>query len=828
MRVCTGSTGCVRGSRAQLPLVLVIDDAHWADEPSLQWLLFMARRVRDVPVTIVLSARPAGAGDWPQPLVLLREEAGVSRVTAAPLTKRGSRILIGRLLGDEPEEPFCEACHHASGGNPFLLTELIASVRADQLAPTAASAAQIRSLAPEGIARSVVVRLGRVSPDAAALARCVALLGSEAELRHAAALAELDLHAAAAAADALAAAGLLDPGRPLRLVHPVLRTAIYAELPAGERARLHARTARMLAAEDGDLDAIAAHLLASEPAGERWTVELLLKAATRAIARGAPTMAADCLRRARAEPPLVADQRARVLRQLAVVESRLGDPAAAGHADQAMELASDAQTRAQLAAELSVAYLVAGRFGEAVGTLERAVGHTDDGDPELRWQLVAQLISIAGIDPAHAEIAQRQLKQVPPGVLGQTAGERAILAVLAVAALRAGNRVEVVADLARRAYGDGRLVAEQPAGSLLVQQAIWTLVLTEQHQLAISAYDELIDQARRQGWPIVFALISFWRSQLNRLRGAIPDAIADAQAAIDAGSRFTASLVGPMLTGPLARALLEAGDIPAAERALASSGVGEQIPELLPFLTVIDGRGHLRLAQGDTQAGIDDLLAAHALQARHGNLNPAGMHCRSTAAVELARLGRRDEARTLVAEALAAARAFGAPATLGTTLRAAGVIEGGTSGLDHLREAVSHLEQSPARLEHARALADLGAALRRSGRRRDAQHALRHALDLADRCGGSVVADQARAELLITGARPRRARISGAHALTASERRVAQLATEGLTNREIAQALFVSRATVVTHLSHSYQKLNISSREELAGALEPPAAPDPR
>ena len=405
------------GLAAQQPLVLVIDDAHWADEPSLQWLLYMARRVRDVPVTIVLSMRPA-VGEWPQPLGLLCAEAGVSLLTAAPLTERGSGILIGRLLGKDPEEAFCEACHHASGGNPFLLTELIASVRSDGLAPTAASAAQIRSLAPEGIARSVVVRLGRVSHDAAALARCIALLGSEAELRHAAALADLDLNVAAAAADALVAAGLLDAGRPLRLVHPVVRTAIYAELADGDRAWLHAHAARMLADEDGDLDAIAAHLLASEPAGERRTVELLLKAGTRAMARGAPSTAAGYLRRAWAEPP-AADQRARVLRPLAVVESRLGDPAAADHVNQAIGLASDPRTRAQLAAELSVGYLVAGRFAEAVGNLESAVHDTDGDDPELRWQLVAQLISIASIDPVHAEVAQRHLEGVPHGLPGK-------------------------------------------------------------------------------------------------------------------------------------------------------------------------------------------------------------------------------------------------------------------------------------------------------------------------------------------------------------------------------------------------------------------------
>jgi DNA-binding CsgD family transcriptional regulator len=809
------------GFAAQQPLMLVIDDAHWADEPSLQWLLFMARRVRDMPVTLLLSARPAGAGDWPGPLALLRGEPGVAVSTPRPLTEPASRILIGRMLGEAPDEAFSTACHHATGGNPFLLSELIASVSADGLAPSAAAAPQIRSLAPQGIVRSVVVRLGRMSREAAALAPCVALLGAEAELRHAAALADLDLAVAAAAADALVAAGLLDAGRPLRLVHPVVRTVLYSDLPDGERARLHGLAARMLADEGANPDAVAAHLLASEPANERWTVELLLSGAERALARGAPTTATSYLRRALAEPP-PADQRARILRRLCVVESQLGDPAAAEHADQAMRLTSDLRQRAELALELSIAYLVAGRFEEAIAALEHAVQQTDKREQELRWRLQAQLISLAGIDSVHADVATRHLADVPHGLHGDTAGERAILAELALAALRAGDHVDVVVDLAMRAYAGGQLLAEQPPGSLLVQNAIWTLALTEQHQLAIPAYDELIEQSRRAGWPIVFALLSARRSQLHHLRGAIPDAIADAQAAIDAGSSFGPSRVAPTLYGTLARALLDAGDVHDAERALASGAVGDQIPALLPFFPLIDGRGRLRLAQGDLRAGIDDLLAGYQLLARFAMTNPAGTHCRSTAAVALAALDRHDEAHQLVAEELAAARKFGAPATVGTSLRAAGLIEAGSTGIEHLREAVAQLERSPARLQHARALADLGAALRRNGKRREAQHALRQALDLADRCGSKAVADQARAELVITGARPRRARISGVESLTASERRVAQLAAEGLTNRQIAQALFVSHPTVVTHLSHCYQKLNISSREQLADLLSTP------
>jgi DNA-binding CsgD family transcriptional regulator len=302
------------------------------------------------------------------------------------------------------------------------------------------------------------------------------------------------------------------------------------------------------------------------------------------------------------------------------------------------------------------------------------------------------------------------------------------------------------------------------------------------------------------------------------LRGAIPDAIADAHAAVDAGSHFAASLVPAGLYARLIDAQLEAGDVEGANEALTASGyAAAPIPDPWQFIPLIGARARLRLAQGEPQAALDDILGARPLLDRYQVANLAISPIASLAPLALVRLDRAAEARDAAAEELAAARRFGAPGALGAVLCAAALAEGGC--IDRLREAVAQLERSPARLQHARAVAELGAALRRAGFRREAQGHLRHALDLADRCGGKAVADQARAELVITGARPRRRRISGVESLTPSERRVAELAAQGLTNRQIAQALFVSHPTVVTHLSHCYQKLDINSRGQLAGAL---------
>ena len=179
-------------------------------------------------------------------------------------------------------------------------------------------------------------------------------------------------------------------------------------------------------------------------------------------------------------------------------------------------------------------------------------------------------------------------------------------------------------------------------------------------------------------------------------------------------------------------------------------------------------------------------------------------------------LGRCDEAVALAREELEITRAFGAPAPLGRTLRVLGTL---TDDLEPLHEATEVLEASTARLEHAKALAALGSALRRARRPTDAREPLRRALELAGVCGADALAAHVRAELHASGARPRRDALSGVESLTPSERRVVDLAAAGRTNRDIAQELYVTPKTVEVHLSNAYRKLGISSRRELERAL---------
>jgi len=180
--------------------------------------------------------------------------------------------------------------------------------------------------------------------------------------------------------------------------------------------------------------------------------------------------------------------------------------------------------------------------------------------------------------------------------------------------------------------------------------------------------------------------------------------------------------------------------------------------------------------------------------------------------------GTPENSARLMSNFLALARSWGAPSAVARALRELGELRG-EEGIPDLEAAVAAVEGSPARLELAKALAALGRALRHARRPADAREPLRRALELADACGAAALAEDVRTELYAAGARPRTAALSGAGALTASERRVAALAAEGSSNRDIAQTLFVTPKTVEVHLSNAYRKLGIRSRRELTGAL---------
>jgi DNA-binding CsgD family transcriptional regulator len=273
----------------------------------------------------------------------------------------------------------------------------------------------------------------------------------------------------------------------------------------------------------------------------------------------------------------------------------------------------------------------------------------------------------------------------------------------------------------------------------------------------------------------------------------------------------------------LADALVEEGRLDEAEDAFAPLEAQLAAPAQ-PATAALLARGRLRLAQRRPREALADALAAGAVLDRMGTCCPGFQPWRQDAALARLALGEGDAARSLAAKEVSLARTFGAPRALGVALRAQGLAAArDRDGEALLREAAAVLEDADTPLDHARTLVDLGALLRRANRRAEARELLRAPLDVAHRAAAAPLADRAETELRATGAKPRRLMLSGADALTASERRIADLAAAGRTNREIAQELFVTARTVEAHLTNVFRKLDVGSRHELADALAPPA-----
>ncbi|HLI25105.1 MAG TPA: AAA family ATPase, partial [Acidimicrobiales bacterium] len=281
----------------RIPLLIVVDDAHWIDLASAGWLAYMARRIGELRAVVALGVRT----DEPDPAwrAALETGAPMERIELEPLSQAASAVLVRKLLGSSTTPELCLACHEATGGNPFLLSELVKVLASGGLPAKAADLAQVT---PRRVSRFVLARLTRLGPEAAAVAAAVSVLGEGARLPHVAALAELDDKETARAADALVGAQVLAPA-PLGFVHPLVRAAVHSALPPAGRAQAHARAAYLLAANGADSAAIAAHLLVAEPTGDQQVVIWLRQAGKAAVTAGAPKMAAAYLGRALAEPP---------------------------------------------------------------------------------------------------------------------------------------------------------------------------------------------------------------------------------------------------------------------------------------------------------------------------------------------------------------------------------------------------------------------------------------------------------------------------------------------------------------------------------------------
>jgi tetratricopeptide (TPR) repeat protein len=701
------------------PATLLIDDAQWVDLPSLDWLLYLARRLDRLPVLVVLAYAPGETAGARHLLEALAVEPVAETIRLAPLSEAGTAAALAALDGGAVvAEDFARACHEWTGGNPHFVAETAAELAAEGLAPGPEATKRLRSLAPERVAAVTLLRLGRLSPEARELAAALAVLGGEAALAEAADLAGLgrgtdrdgtggdgsDAALAATAADELARARFVAVAPRLRFLQPLIGRVVYEDLGPARRAADHARAARLLESAGAGPGPVAAQLLHADPAGDPWVVERLREAAGAELVRGSATAAVPLLRRALAEPPAPAEV-ASTQTLLGLAESIAGDPAGLDSLRAGFEGASG-EARAAAALLLARFLVYAGRGGEVVERVDPLLGEVEDG--ELKARLEAALITAARSDRGLREVADEHLNRVRDLAAEDSPVGRVIAVQCAYAATAAGDPVDEAVAFARTALGGGRLLDEEPLSPDIYLIPLSMLAICDELEDAAAGFDDALDRARRGGSPLAYAAATAISSWTAVLRGNLDGAELLARDAlrIAAESPGLEALRGFAVVH-LALASIERGDPAAAVELLGPDADAHAASPHTWSREALFALGRARLAERRPAEALPHLLACGELSESFGIRNPAFLPWRSSAALALRELGDPEEAAALVAEEVELARRFGARRPLGIALRVAGLVRGGEEGVKLLRESAGVLAESPARLERAHTLVAL-------------------------------------------------------------------------------------------------------------------------
>jgi DNA-binding CsgD family transcriptional regulator len=812
---------------AREPILLLVDDCHWADAGSLRWLRYLAARLRGAALGLLVTWREGEEGAlerWP---LRLARDGLCESLSPEPLSAPGIAWLLGSLLHWAPGDELVRACAAASGGNPLLLVELARALEADGARSPEDAARRVRELGPRSVARAVALRLGGLGREAVELVAAAAVLGDPAELRHLSALSGLTAPRVLELFDRISAAGILRGELPLRFTHPIVRQAIYLDLPEGARSLRHRRAAAVLHAEGADPERVCAHLLRCEPEGSEAVVGMLREGAAAALSRGAPGSAVAYLTRALAEGAGRA-LRVELLIELGRAEKLVRDPRGIEHLREAIAARRDPLERAELAGELAELLGLSGAWDEAFSVLEDALEQlralADEAALALRGRLEAYRTGLLAYDPMQVAQLEPRLGELLALCRAPGPSQRALAAALAQLLAWRGDDLALAGALHDHALGEPRAAALIETEPLLAMRTLAAARLLEREQVIERLSGELADEAKARGSVLARVIALAYRGGLRARRGELRDAEEDLRAVVGLCEEHAVGFAMPSALWLCADALIERTELSDVAQLASTLKLPADLARTASGALVLELRGRLAIASGDVDSARAALGEAAAVYRALGLLNPVASPWRSELALSVL-AEDRPLALALAADELEAARRVRSPRAEAVALRALGMIEGGERGIGLLESAVALAAASGGPIEHARALLQLGGALRRANHRAAAREPLRAALDLAHRAGASRLAQRARTELGLAGARPRRAPSGGVESLTAAERRVAELAAGGLSNPQIARELYVTINTVEGHLRHVYRKLSIRSRAQLPRALDRGATP---
>lgn len=783
---------------ARAPAVVAVDDVQHADAPSLRCLDHLTRRVTGLPVLIVLTEAPRTRPWQPTAYAELLQPARLHRLRLPLLTADGTHRILADRLGAPVARRIADEAYRISGGNPLLVHALADDHPAGAETPTPG----------EAFREAVLSCLYRCEHLVLKTARALAVTEEPLHgplLPHLVDLpSELNLHAV----DAATSAGLVDTDG---LRHPAVRRAVLDGMTVEERARLHRAAAQLLHDDGAPPPRIAPHLLTADELAEPWMAQTLLDAGEQALADGDVDTGRRYLRRANRD---CADEclRARIRSALARAEWRLDPQGAVPHLLGIATAVRAGHLDTRQAAGPIQYLLWHGQIGRAMELIHHLGERADGADARSAGDLM---------------IIKGWMATLYPGVPldGVAAPAGTTRDPLALARVRHRLRGVLLLDTVLGRGDLGALEnAERTLGTLGLDDepnmwsavcAVIAMIYADRLDLAGEWCDRLdrIASARRHRTPralltAVAATVAGRRGDLRRARELAESAL----------NRLSPKGWGVVIGAPLAIRLWTLTCLEEWDEAAAC--LRTPVPPTLfetPFgLHYLHARGVHALAAGSPEAALADFQLCGQLMTSWRLDQAPLVPWRTESARALLRMGRRQQAEKVVREELDRLR----PTDLryrGAALRVLGTVQEGAERIRHLRCAVRLLRQCGDRVELARALGDLGQAQQQAGDLREARSTARAARDLAEECGIPVLRPNSAgraaapdpasdAGILLTG-------------LSDAESRVASLAAQGHTNREIAERMFLTVSAIEQRLTRIYRKLDVNSRSELAARL---------
>ncbi|MEU8031906.1 AAA family ATPase [Streptomyces sp. NPDC049099] len=806
------------------PVVLLLDDLHWADTESLSWLGSFASRIDDLPLLIVIAYRPDELPSDAGELRTLVGHHGDRLQDLAHLTADGVAQIIRNEVGEAAEDVFCKECWSATGGSPFETVELAIGLGERKLSGTADDLPAMRELAAAIKGPGLIERLERLDTATVRFAHTAAVLGSPFSPQLAATIAVLGEEAAAEATQKLRAARILADGRgpegELEFVHPLIATTIYRSIRTGFRAGLHNAAAEAVLAAGYGPTAAARHLLEVPCEGSTETVACLREAAREYLRAGATEAARRLLDRAMQEPPLPED-RAAVLHELACATFLIEPTATVRHLRQALaEPDVDPDLRASIVYRLTTALAHTDRMAEAVAVAAEEARQATNPRVKLRMQADQFVWSTMRADDPDSPARSRTLARLAEQLPGRRLEERYILGLRAWDAVLRGEPRRTALTYAEKSLRGGMSWTDENRGFEVPLSVALVFMYADQPRRAEELFEKGIAECAGKGWH--GSHLAFGQTIAGYVRYH-RGCLAEAEELVREGLRIADKVEGVVAAqwygvSVLIQTLLARGRI-AEARALADDHhFGEMAPNAVIYPDPRTVYAELLLAEGRHAEAAKLLSAVGNWLDERAWRNPAWCPWQLRLATALAATAP-DAAIAHARDAVRRAQHFGAASIVGQALHTLAEVTGGTAALELYAQAVDHLEQSPAAYELARAQIGHGAALSRNGRLQEAADRLYQGLEGAVHCGAEGLAARARAELSAAGLRPLPLRYVQVDTLTVQERRTAELSVQGHPVAVIAKELRLTEQGVRQLLSSVYRKAGTDAAG-LAGFLK--------